>query len=66
MIIKKQAEINATIETIAAIIASNFTATDEPTPPKDEPTPPKKIKYPLDQKEPKNYPKPKGRDQRWR
>lgn len=59
MTIKKQAEINATIETIAAIIASNFTATDEPTPPK-------KIKYPLDQKEPKNYPKPKGRDQRWR
>ena len=59
MTIKKQAEINATIETIAAIIASNLTATEEPTSPK-------KAKYPLDQKEPKNYPKPKGRDQRWR
>lgn len=53
---KKQAEIIAIITTI---VASNLTATEEPTPAK-------KIKYPLDQKEPKSYPKPKGRDQRWR
>ena len=53
MINKKHAEI------IATIIALNLTATEELTPPK-------KTKYPLDQKEPKNYPKPKGRDQRWR
>ena len=53
---KKQAEI---IATIIASIASNLTATEESTPPK-------KVKYPLDQKEPKSYPKPKGRDQRWR
>ena len=26
----------------------------------------KKMKYPIDQKLQKHYPKPKGRDQRWR
>lgn len=26
----------------------------------------KKVKYPIDQKPQKHYPKPKGRDQRWR
>lgn len=26
----------------------------------------KKMKYPIDQKPQKHYPKPKGRDQRWR
>ena len=56
MINKKHAEIIAAITTI---VASNLTTTDEPTPTK-------KVKYPLDQKEPKSYPKPKGRDQRWR
>ena len=56
MINKKQAEI---IEIIATIISSNLTTTEESAPPK-------KVKYPLDQKESKNYPKPKGRDQRWR
>lgn len=53
---KKQTEIIAAITTI---IASNLNATEEITPSK-------KVKYPLDQKEPKSYPKPKGRDQRWR
>lgn len=56
MINKKQAEI---IEIIATIISTNLTTTKEPVLLK-------KVKYPLDQKEPKNYPKLKGRDQRWR
>lgn len=55
MINKKQAEI---IEIIATIISTNLTTTKEPAL--------LKVKYPLDQKEPKNYPKLKGRDQRWR
>lgn len=52
---KQNAILAATIATVLANINQDEQASQF-----------KKVKYPIDQKPQKHYPKPKGRDQRWR